>query len=102
MSNFNMIPIGKRVGRRITVFCNHSSINGRKGCNAHEEYSPYELTIYENCISIRQGGDNSMGANITWYPFSDIIRIVEYQAEGYPPIELKFPQSDGLGNVLQQ
>ena len=76
-------------------------MHGRTDCNAQEIYEPYELTVYENIISIRQGDDEKFGATVVWYSLSDIISFVEYQAEGYQSIVLLLPEADGLGNSLQ-
>lgn len=99
--NFNMKPITKRVGRRLVVYSKHSTMNGKRYQNASGEYTPYELTFYENCISIRQT-DEEFVSSITWMPLDDIKSITEFQAEGYQPIKLSLPKTDGLGNVLQE
>ena len=49
-----MEPIAKRVGRRVVIYSRHSTMNGKRYQNASGEYENYELTFYENCISIRQ------------------------------------------------
>ena len=92
--------ITKRIGRRIVIYSHHSTMNGKRYGNASAEFTPYELNIYENCISVRQT-DEKFGTTISWWPLSDIKSINEFQAEGYQPIELLLPKTDGLGNVLQ-
>lgn len=101
MSNFNMKPITKRIGRRIVIYSHHSIMNGKRYEESSAEFEPYELIIYENCISVRQT-DEKFGTTITWWPLSDIKIINEFQAEGFSPIQLSLPKSDGLGNVLQE
>ena len=98
--NYNMKPITKRVGRRIVVYSKHSTMNGRRYENASAEFEPYEITFYENCISIRQHSDET-GSSITWIPLDDIKSINEVQVEGCQPIELKLQVYDGPGNPLQ-
>ena len=101
MSNFNMEPIAKRVGRRVVIYSRHSTMNGKRYQNASGEYENYELTFYENCISIRQHSDET-GSYITWMPLDDILSINEKQVEGCQPIELKLQEYDGLGKFLQK
>jgi len=95
-----MNPIVRRTGRKIVVYPIHSTMHGYENRHAQEIYEPYELTIYEKFISIRQGDDEQLGATVAWYSLSDIISFVEYQAEGFQPIQLKHLKTDGLGNVL--
>ncbi len=93
---FNMSkPIEIRKGRRIEVFSTHSTINGRKYLTypATGEYMNYELTIYENCISIRQHSAET-GSYITWMPIEDILCINEQQVEDCQPIELSLAEYD--------
>jgi len=100
-NNFNMKPITTRVGRRIVIYSHHSTMNGRRYENASAEFEPYEITFYENCISVRQTSEK-FGTDISWWPLSDVKIINEFQAEGYQPIQLSLPKGDGLGNVLQE
>ena len=100
--NYNVKRVVTRIGRKIVVYPKHSTIHGYENRHAQEIYEPYELTIYEDFISIRIGDDDQSGATVIWYSHSDIISFVEYQAEGFQPIQLKHPKSDGLGNVLQE
>lgn len=99
--NFNMKPLMKRVGRRLVVYSKHSTMNGKRYQNASGEYENYELTIYENCISIRQHSGET-GSYITWMPLDDILSINEFQAEDCQPIKLSLQEYDGLGTFLQK
>ena len=91
--NFNMKPITTRIGRNIKIYSKHSTMNGRRYQNASGEYENYELTIYENCISIRQHSDET-GSYITWMALDDIVSIIEQQVEDCQPIELTIPEND--------
>jgi hypothetical protein len=93
--------ITKRIGRRIEIYSHHSTMNGKRYENASAEFDNYELTVYEDFISVRQT-DEKFGSTISWWPLSDIKIINEFQAEGCPPIRLSLPKGDGLGNVLQE
>jgi hypothetical protein len=88
-----MKPITKRIGRRLVIYSKHSTMNGKRYQNASGDYENYELTFYENCISIRQHSDET-GSYITWMPLDDILSINEFQAEGCQPIELSIPRHD--------
>ena len=100
MSRFDHIITRK--GRRIVVFPKHSTLNGREYGRSLEEYENYVLTIYEDFMTIRQGSDESLGASLVTYSLDDVISFCEYQVEGFHPIQLKFPETDGFGNVLQE
>lgn len=106
MSNFNMsAPVTKRIGRKLTVYTKHCLLKGKRATNHNLApqaiYEPYELTIYNNCISIRQHTDE-FGSYITWIPLDEIISLSEVQVEGQAlPKQLLLQKNDGLGNVLQ-
>jgi hypothetical protein len=95
-----MKSIIQRVGRKIIINATQSTVFQYKG--AQEIYEPYELTVYEDFITVRQGDDEQHGATVVWYSLDSIINIIEYQAEGFSPISLKHLKDDGLGNVLQE
>jgi len=85
-----MKPLFTHRGKRLELLSKYSwKSNVRSKTPLQSIFEPYEITYYEDCITIRTGGGKE-GANFLWMPLSDVSLISESDVEGYQTIVLEF------------